>query len=166
MAKQVREELHRAVVVARTFCVDECVDALPRLMFPVRQIGQVSLTGGPLLALPLRTLAILTLSSDLTSFRRDRLRTSSQFAGRARRQAGRRTWGVPPKPAHELRAHASIAASNPREQCDVLGRVEPFQPALPRAEPTMTRRPRRAFCGHGKEIAIESDDVGEALERG
>jgi hypothetical protein len=96
-------------------------------MFPFRQVGQVLLAGGPLFAFTFRTLTILTLPSSFTSPHRDRRRTSPQFAGRAEQRDARRTWCALPKSAHELRAHASIAARDAREECDVLAWVEPTQ---------------------------------------
>lgn len=54
--------------------------------FPLRQDSQVSLTGGPLFAFTFRMQAILTRLSDFSSPRRDRLRTSTQFAGAAQRR--------------------------------------------------------------------------------
>ena len=93
--------------------------------------GRSSIADGPpALRVHVSRLTILRLSIDFMSSHRDRLRSGRQLAGRARRQRGRRTWGVLPKPARELRAHASIATSDAREQCDVLGHVDPPRPPV------------------------------------
>jgi hypothetical protein len=60
---QVHEECHSSVVVTGTFRRDECIDALPRLTFPLCQISQISVTGCLMFALTPRAFARLTFSS-------------------------------------------------------------------------------------------------------
>jgi hypothetical protein len=66
--------------------------------------------------------------------------------------------------ARELGPDTGIAASDTGEHRAVLGGIERSQPAVNVARRRSRRRLRGVFRGCGHEIAIDSDDVDEAVE--
>jgi hypothetical protein len=70
------------------------------------------------------------------------------------------------RPTRELGPDTAVAASDTGEHREMLGGIERSQPPVNVARRRSRCRLRRVFRGCGHEIALESDDVDEAGERG
>jgi hypothetical protein len=111
-----------------------------------------------------RAFARLALKSHLPSSLSDCCCLSPQFPGCPQWQCGRAPLRVLTKPVDDLGSDPGVAAGDAREHREMLSRIERSQPSVDLPSWLSRRRLRRTSCRRSHEIAIDSDDVDEALQ--